>query len=254
MKHGKEHGAFKDRTGEKYTTNEGYEIEIIEYFNKNNCTIEFDEGTILKNIQLSNITAGGVKNPLKRTAFGIGYLGIGEYKVKYKGRTRKEYYLWRSMLERCYKRDRTIRNMTYSDIIVCDEWCNFQNFAKWFENNYVEKFELDKDILCPDCKVYSPENCCFIPQEINKLFNTSGKTRGIYPIGVTKSPTGKFIAKISILGERLHLGSYNTPEEAFQAYKISKEKHIKEVADKWKHIIKLEIYEAMYNYKVGITD
>ena len=38
-----------DRVGEKYITNEGYEIEIIEYFGANNCTIKFNDGTISRN-------------------------------------------------------------------------------------------------------------------------------------------------------------------------------------------------------------
>ena len=36
--------------------------------------------------------------------------------------------------------------------------------------------------------------------------------------------------------------------------KIAKELHIKEVADKWKSQIADKTYQAMYNYKVEITD
>ena len=35
---------------------------------------------------------------------------------------------------------------------------------------------------------------------------------------------------------------------------ILKEKLIKEVADKWKDLIDLKVYQAMYNYKVEIND
>ena len=54
--------------------------------------------------------------------------------------------------------------------------------------------------------------------------------------------------------KKRHLGSFDTPEEAFQAYKVAKESHIKEIADKWKDKIEPRVYEAMYNYKVEITD
>lgn len=53
---------------------------------------------------------------------------------------------------------------------------------------------------------------------------------------------------------RSYLGMFDTPEEAFYAYKIAKEVWIKEVADKWKSFIEPRVYEAMYNYKVEITD
>ena len=48
--------------------------------------------------------------------------------------------------------------------------------------------------------------------------------------------------------------NYITPEEAFQAYKTTKESHIKEVADKWKDLIDPKVYQAMNNYEVEITD
>lgn len=53
---------------------------------------------------------------------------------------------------------------------------------------------------------------------------------------------------------RRHLGTFDTPEEAFQAFKTEKEAYIKEVADKWKGQITKQVYQAMYNYKIEITD
>ena len=48
--------------------------------------------------------------------------------------------------------------------------------------------------------------------------------------------------------------TFNTPEEAFERFKAVREEHIKEVADEWKDLIDPRVYEAMYNYKVEITD
>lgn len=56
------------------------------------------------------------------------------------------------------------------------------------------------------------------------------------------------------MNKNKNIGSFNTPEEAFEAYKTAKEKQIKEVADKWKPLIKPKVYQAIYNYKVEITD
>ena len=42
--------------------------------------------------------------------------------------------------------------------------------------------------------------------------------------------------------------------DAFFLTMIQKEKYIKEVADKWRDEITEEVYQAMYNYKVEITD
>jgi len=139
---------------------------------------------------------------------------------------------------------------------VCEEWRNFQNFAKWFEKNYkneiMEKWQLDKDILVKRNKVYSPETCAFVPREINCLFTKTTKVRGNLPIGVTKE-YNKFRAQ-SCSNKKRYLGTFTTPEEAFQSYKKSKEIYIKEIADKWKGLISEQVYEAMYNYKVEIND
>ena len=77
------------------------------------------------------------------------------------------------------------------------------------------------------------------------------KIRGLYPIGVNKE-RGKY--RVRMGGNRKHLGTFNTPKEAFQVYKTAKEKYIKEVADKWKGLISPRVYEAMYNYQVEIID
>lgn len=55
-------------------------------------------------------------------------------------------------------------------------------------------------------------------------------------------------------GESVHLGVYDTPEEAFRVYKTYKEALIKQKAEKYKHVISPEAYNALMNYKVLITD
>lgn len=102
-------------------------------------------------------------------------------------------------------------------------------------------------------KIYSPKTCCIVPREINTLFLKRESSRGDWPIGVYKKRK-KFSACISSKIKNIGLGTFNTPDEAFQAYKVAKEKYIKQVADKWKGKIDERVYEAMYNYEVEITD
>ena len=142
---------------------------------------------------------------------------------------------------------------SYIGCLVDEEWHNFQNFAEWFEDNYVEGWHLDKDILIKGNKIYSPETCCFVPLEINSLFTKSDKIRGEYPIGVSKKDK-KYQANVNKNSGFIFLGAFNTPEEAFQVYKTAKEDYIKEVADKWRGQITEQVYQAMYSYQVEITD
>lgn len=240
-----------DRIGEKHITKEGYETVIVEYYNVDNCTILLNDKIIIKNRQYWEIVRGGIKNPLHKSVYGVGYVGIGKYKTEI---NKKEYITWSSVMCRCYSSKYHEKRPTYKNITVCEEWYNFQNFAKWFEENYKEGFVLDKDILVKGNNTYSSETCCFIPSEINSVFTKSNKARGEYPIGVHKKGN-KFIAQISKTKKvRQRLGSYDTPEQAFQAYKTAKEAYIKEIADKWKRFIDPRVYQAMYNYRVEITD
>lgn len=243
----------KNRTGEKYMNNQGYEVEIIDYIYNTNCTIRFNDFrlTVLKNVSFNSISRGGVRNPYHPTVHGVGYLGLGEFSPWTDGKENRSYGCWKEMLDRGYSQKTKLKEVTYKDVTVDERWHNFQVFAKWFEENYVEGFHLDKDILVKGNKIYSPETCAFVPQEINSLFTVRQNHRGALPLGVIKSGNN-FRARIG--KNRKHIGNFKTPEEAFQAFKVEKELEIKRVADKWKHLIDPRVYKAMYEYQVEITD
>lgn len=246
-----------DRTGENIITNEGHEIEIVEWKGVEKCSIRFKCGLILKDLQYSGVKDGRIKYPFHRSVFGVGYFGIGVYFQKRGLEVYPAYNVWKNMIERCYSEKHKIKNLSYQNVIVCEKWHNFQNFAEWFHKNYnpetMKGWHLDKDILIKGNKVYSPDACCFVPPEINTLFISSKKSRGKLPIGVI-GYKAIFRAKIKRNKKYEHIGLYNTPEEAFQAYKTAKELYIKEVADKWKDKISEKVYQAMHNYQVEITD
>lgn len=246
----KEHPNFANRTGERHTTNQGYEIEIIDYKGSKQCTISFNDKnhTILSNIAYGNIKRGSVRNPYTPTFFNVGYTGKGKNTTG--GRCGS---IWIGLLERAYDPKHQANYIAYEGVTVCEEWHNFQNFAKWYEENYVEGWFIDKDILYKGNKEYSPHKCCFVPREINNLFTNRRNCRNNLPVGVS-GDRSSFRATSTQNKKQVYFGNYKTPEEAFYAYKKGKEKYIKEVADKWKDKIDNKVYEAMYNWKIEITD
>ena len=247
LKYGKFTKPIK-REGEEFISNQGYKVKIIEYKSAKNCTAIINNDYICENLVYSNIKKGEVDYPYHLSVLGIGYLGVGLT-------NKKSLSKWRSMLNRCYNSDYKDIHSTYEEIEVCEEWLNYQNFKKWYKENYIENFELDKDILFKGNKIYSPETCCFVPQEINKVFTKTNAKRGQFYIGVHyNKKEDKYVARVNKNGQKFHVGSFDTPEEAFQAYKTEKEAYIKEVADKWKGQITKQVYQAMYNYQVEITD
>lgn len=242
------------RIGEKYITTEGCEIEIVEYFNSGNVTIQFKDGLRVSNRHYLDVQQGGIKNPNNPSIYGIGYAGVGKYSPK---KYFKCYSLWRAVVRRGYSEKHKERNPSYSGCLVAEEWHNFQKFAEWYLINNNPKimigWELDKDILVKGNKIYSPETCEIVPKQINLLFVKNNKSRGILPVGVKKRGK-KFQATISKYNTSIDLGLFDTPEEAFKAYKIAKEIHIKEVANEYRGRISDRCYQALINYQVEITD
>jgi hypothetical protein len=114
-------------------------------------------------------------NKSSKLVHGVGVKG--NTSTKENGKFKKAYTVWKAMLGRCYYYSKDSQP-TYKDCSVCVEWLNFEAFEKWFDKNYIVGFDLDKDILKKDNRVYCPDFCRFIPGEINNLFvNTSLKNK-----------------------------------------------------------------------------
>lgn len=248
---------IKDRTGEVSRNFQGLEMKIVSYRGARDLTIEFEDGTIVKKAAYKEFSNGAIKNVNVPFVYGVGYMGEGEYTARINTKMSKCYQTWCAMLQRCYCPITHAKHPTYSDCVLVDEWHNFQNFAKWFYKNYkpdtMHLWHLDKDIICGGCKIYSPDNCVFVPNEINVLFSGNNKSKKVLPIGVS-AKDNKYQATLSTYNTQNYLGFYNTPEEAFVAFKTAKEKYMKEVGDKWKDLLDPRVYEALINYTVNITD
>ena len=139
------------------------------------------------------------------------------------------YRTWRDMLRRCFCEKWRVRYTTYKDVTCCKEWTLFSNFKRWMEQQDWEGKQLDKDIIFPENKVYSPETCAFVSSVTNKFVEARDASRGEYPLGVCwQKREEKFVAQCCnpfMVGERnvKYLGYFNTPEEAHEAWR--KRKH-----------------------------
>lgn len=119
-------------------------------------------------------TTGQVKDRLKPSRFGVGFVGIGSYKLTEKGKITLAGSKWKSMLERCYCTKYQTRYPTYLGCSVDEEWHNFQNFAEWFYETYPKDglyYELDKDSLVQGNKVYSKNTCTWLSKKDNISFS-----------------------------------------------------------------------------------
>jgi len=140
------------------------------------------------------------------------------------------YRAWANMICRCYN-PKYYSSHTYDKCEVVEEWHRFSVFSTWMATQDWFGKQLDKDLMDPLNTVYGPDSCIFIPRQINTLILTCKGSRGEYPLGVSfHKASGKFSAALSIEGARNNLGTFDTPEEAAQAYRQAKHNHIAIIA------------------------
>lgn len=156
------------------------------------------------------------------------------------------------IIHRC--KDKRASMVAYNGCSVCEGWMEYENFKKWFLENYIDGYELDKDIIKRGNRVYCPEYCSFVPKEINLLIKNRRRGSGA-PGTVVRREGGKYIARM-YAGRSIWLGSFETEIDAFMAYKKAKESYVRDLAKTYfnKNKIERRVYDALMNYKVEITD
>lgn len=256
---------IKDRTGTIRRMNDGELFKCIAYRNNKDCDFELvdkEHNYKVCHKLYWNFEHGSMKSPYSKSVANVGYLGVGA--------THKTnptaYRMWYNMIYRCYctRMDRR-RDINYEDCEVDEKWHCFQNFNDWYNNESSlykcnEKVCIDKDLLIKNNKIYSEDTCVLLPEKINIFLTKTSHTRGKYPIGVYYDKyKNKFIAQCcnpfgDNKNEKRNLGSFNTSEEAFLAYKNTKEKYARMLADKYNGIIDTKAINALKNYKVEVND
>lgn len=135
-------------------------------------------------------------------------------------RSKCPYYItWSHMLSRCYSNNYHKKQPTYKNCTVTKEWLIFSNFKGWMKLQKWKGNQLDKDIINPGNKIYSPANCCFINKKLNTLMCDNKANRGKHPIGVSwHKAANKFSVKCSVNGKPKGLGYFNNSKDAAEIY------------------------------------
>ena len=195
--------------------------------------IKFLQTGYERDVMPKEVKTGALKDLMYPSIAGVGYVGEGAFKTLHDHRL--HYQTWLDMIKRCYKPKDDMTAKTYKDITVCKEWYNYQNFAKWFDENYIEGFELDKDFKVLGNKVYSPTTCVFLPAEING-FLTGGLKRGIHFC----NSKGKWVAQcqngeVTSGGKKrqTYLGVFDNELSALNAYKTFKLDKLRVLREKY---------------------
>jgi hypothetical protein len=255
-----------DRLGAIRINKYGTKAQVIEYNKWNDVLVQFEQGDTTRTYW-QYFDKGAVYSAYDRTVQGVGYLGEGVYKPMIPNPSRpgtykktKHYGVWGGILARCYSPCETGNHLQYKGCTVHPSWHNFQDFSRWYDDNYYEvdgePVEVDKDILVTGNKVYGPATCMIVPRRINSLFARGRVDRKGLPPGVQfDRDRGKYrVICRKLAGGTVALGRFEDKYEAFKVYKRYKEQVIKEVAEQYRRHIPDKLYQALVDYEVEITD
>lgn len=190
------------------------------------------------NLSLFDGRPANVKSlSMRRPVLGVGVNDAGflvSLQIGGKIVQHPAYVCWLNMLKRCYCPKYKAKHPSYNSASVSCEWLLFSNFLSWWKVNHRDGFELDKDLLS-DTKIYSEDNCVFIPQWLNKFTVGSDAARGVFRIGVDRCKrTKRFRAAVwnPTNGEREHLGMFCSEGAAYNAWLERKLEIAKSLKDK----------------------
>lgn len=242
---------YSDRyLGKYFESNNCGRFKVISYISARKVEVQFEMTGYKVWTRSSLIDSGEIKDPFQPTCFNVGYIGKGEYTTGKGSKDIKVYRCWSHMLERCYS-DTFHSSSAYKGrgVTVCNSWHNYQEFAKWYYDNYREGTEIDKDLS--GGLIYSPDSCYFLPKQINSALTLNRKIGRELPIGVsTKKDCKGFVSSITLHGKSKHLGVFKTKELAFNEYKITRKYHLRSLG--LEALSKGQITEEIFNKIVNI--
>lgn len=160
------------------------------------------------------------------------------------------YIAWRCMINRCESKDYQDKYNTYIGCSICKDWHSFSKFKSWYDANKILGWNIDKDLIVKNNKLYSPKTCCFLPPEINSALTYRKHNKGKCVVGVSKNKYGTYVSNF----HKVYLGVSNSEIEMFYRYKKAKEDDLKKLAEKYKQDLSPIAYRALYNFKIEIND
>lgn len=156
----------------------------------------------------------------------------------------KAYRIWEHIIYRCKSNKRSKNIKSYEDCYISEEWKYFSCFKKWFDSNYIDGWNIDKDLFSDGKKIYSPETCCFLPKELNSIIKNGVI---INEMSCIQKKKDKFFVRLRSNGG-FSSKWFDNKEDAIMFYRKEKTKTVILIADKYRDKIPIKTYEALKNF------
>lgn len=241
------------KVGDTFLTKRCGICTVIEYVSYVEVYVKFEDGNIVKT-RVQSLGKGHCRNLNSKLVLGVGINDmLGAEKTK---EFIKQRQMWFGILQRCFSIKLLERRPTYKNCKVSESWLWLSNFIKDiksienYEKSLNEGWQLDKDLLSNEGKLYSKDTCCFIPRSLNLVLSSYPKKLNGLPKGVKLSKGGRYFAILQKEGNQIFLGSYDSVEEASRVYNIAKKEHLLNIADSIKGIVPENVYKALVNFNL----
>lgn len=237
------------RVGQVYPTTKGGDVTVKRIGrDSHDIIVQFnDKRKYRKVVHLRSLIKGHIRNPYTPNTFGVGYLGVGPYMTRKDSEEGVAYATWYAIMKKCYG-----PNPTHT---VDECWHKYQNFARW-HNKQIKptesKYFININLIHHKNKHYSARTAFLLPLETMKRFSPPAITGSVYPAGVSKQRVTSSRVKASI--GKVHLGTYNTADEAHMAYQREIEKRLYKTADKFKDELEPRAYALLKEWQYTIYD
>lgn len=231
-------------------TNRGGDAKIIKRTDGNYYLIEFmDEYKHQVSVKMYSIRLGKIANPYAPTVKGMGYIGVGEYLTHLDNKQTVPYARWNYIIYQSYGKNPTTT--------MCDEWLNYQIFAKWFTDIFITVPESVNTRVVGTLDInqvahYSPDTAHLVPVKVNSFLTVINykKNVGVYTLVGKRATT--YNVKVSTDKGVCNIGTYSTLEEAQRVYSERVEKVIHNLADKHKDWLSENTYNQLSNWAYPI--
>ena len=139
---------------------------------------------------------------------------VSERNTKHGLRHHRLYSIWKNMIQRC-NNPKAVNYEKYGakGIKVCNEWLTIENFVIDMDSTFQEGLSLDRE---NNSLGYNKSNCRWVTKTTQSRNRDKQKRNNLFK-GVRKYKD-KFSARIGIDYKEIHLGIFNTAEEAGRAY------------------------------------
>ena len=127
---------------------------------------------------------------------------------------------------------------------LCEEWKEYENFEKWYNENYYdvegEKVEFSYRFFDVMNTYISPEMCCFLPHDLNKLVCHLHQAKNGLIINVDEK-NGTY--KIKMFGSEIAFS--DSKEEIFEIRKQILKRQLIDFAEKYEKELPEKIYSRL---------